>query len=151
LPSCLLSRNVNVKIYKTIILPVVLCECETQSLTVREEHRLRVLENRVLERIFEPKRDKITRKWRKSHNGELHNLYTHPIIIRQIKSKRMSWVGHMACMGEKRKVYKVLMGKPKVKRLLGRMRHSWENGIKMDLWETRWKGVVWIGTSGGFL
>jgi hypothetical protein len=94
-----MSRNVKVKIYKTIILPVVLYGCETWSLTLREEHRLRVFENRVLRRIFGPKRDEVTGEWRKLHSGELHNLYSSPDINRQIKSRRMRWAGHAACMG----------------------------------------------------
>jgi hypothetical protein len=89
LSSCLLSRNKKVKINKSIILPVVLYGCDTRSLTLREEHRLRVFEKRVLRGIFGPKRDKVTGEWRKLHNGELHNLYLSPNIIRQIKSKRM--------------------------------------------------------------
>jgi hypothetical protein len=80
--SRLLSRNVKVKIYKTILLPVVLYGCETWSLTLREEHRLSVFENRVLRRIFGPKRDEVTGEWRKLHNEELHNLYSSPYIIR---------------------------------------------------------------------
>jgi hypothetical protein len=80
-----LSRNVKVKIYKTIILPAVLCGCGTWSLTLREEHRLRVFENMVLRRIFGPKRDEVTGEWRRLHNGELHNLYSSPDIVRQIK------------------------------------------------------------------
>jgi hypothetical protein len=87
LSSSLLSRNVKVKIYKTIILPVVLYGCKTWSLTLREEHRLRVFENRVLRRIFGPKRDEVTGEWRKLHNEELHNLYSLPDIIRQVKSR----------------------------------------------------------------
>jgi hypothetical protein len=78
---------VKVKIYKTIILPVVLYGCETSSLTLREEHRLGVFENRVLRRIFGPKRDDVTGEWRKLHNEELHNLYSSPDIIRQVKSR----------------------------------------------------------------
>jgi len=97
------------QIYKTIILPVVLYGCETWSLTLREEHRLRVFENRVLRRIFGPKRDEVTGEWRKLHNEELHILYSSPIIIRQIKSRRMRWAGHVARMGEERNVYRVLM------------------------------------------
>jgi hypothetical protein len=85
LSSRLFSRKLKVKIYKTIILPVVLCGCETWSLTLREEHRLRVSENRVLRKIFGPTRDKVTEEWRKLHSGELHNLYSSPDIIRQIK------------------------------------------------------------------
>jgi hypothetical protein len=106
LSSRLLSRNVKVKIYKTIILPAVLCGCETWSLTLREEHRLRVFANRVLRRIFGPKRDEVTGEWRKMHNEELHNLYSSPDIIRQVKSRRMRLAGHVACMGEERKLYK---------------------------------------------
>jgi hypothetical protein len=89
LSSHLLSRNVKVKIYKTIILPVVLYGCETWSLTLREENRLRVFENRVLRRIFGPKRDEVTEEWKKLHSEELHILYSSPNIIRQIKSRRM--------------------------------------------------------------
>jgi hypothetical protein len=122
LSSRLLSRNVKVKIYKTIILPVVLYGCETWSLAIREEHRLRVFENRVLRRIFGPKGDEVTGKWRKLHNEELHILYTSPNIIRQIKSRRMRWAGHVARMGEERKMYNVLVGKPKRKIPLGRPR-----------------------------
>jgi hypothetical protein len=85
-----------VRIYKTIILPVVLYGCETWSLTVREEHKLRAIENRVLRRIFGPKRDRVTGGWRKLHNEELHNLYSSPSIIRTIKSRRMRWAGHVA-------------------------------------------------------
>jgi hypothetical protein len=88
LSSRLLSRNVKVKIYKTIILPVVLYGCETWSLTLRKEHRLRVFENRVLRRIFGPKRDEVTGEWRKLHSEELHNLYSSPDIIRQVKSSQ---------------------------------------------------------------
>jgi hypothetical protein len=84
------------KIYKTIILPVILYECETWSLTLREEHRLRVFENKVLKRIFGPKRDEATGGWRKVHNEELRDLYSSPSIIRIVKSRRMRWVGHVA-------------------------------------------------------
>jgi hypothetical protein len=83
----------------TIILPVVLYGCETWSLTLREEHRLRVFENRVLRRIFGPKRDEETGGWRKLHNEELHNLYSSPSVIRMIKSRRMRWAGHVARIG----------------------------------------------------
>jgi hypothetical protein len=119
-----------VQIYKTIILPVVLYECEIWSLTLREVHRLRVSENRVLRGIFGPKRDEVTGEWRKLHNEELHNLYSSPDIIGQIKSRRMRWAGHMARMVEGRNVYRVLVGKPEGKRPLGRPRHRWEDGIK---------------------
>jgi hypothetical protein len=136
--SCrLLSRNVKVTIYKTIILPVVLYGYETRPLTLREEHRLRVFENRVLRRIFGPKRDEVTGEWRKLHN-ELHSLYLSPNIIRQIKSRRMRWAGHVARMGEERYAYKVLVIKPEGKRPLGRPRRRWEDEIRLDLRETGW-------------
>jgi sorting nexin-29 len=106
LSSHLLSRNLKVKIYKTIILPVILHGCETWSLTLREEHRLRVFENRVL-RIFGPKRDEVTGECRKLHNEEIHNLYSSSDIIRQIKSRRMRWAGHVAHTGEGRNVCRV--------------------------------------------
>jgi hypothetical protein len=137
LSSRLLSRNVKVKIYKTIILPVVLYGCETRSLTLREEHRLGVFENRVLRRIFGRKRDEVMGEWRKLHNEEPPNLYSSPDIIRQVKSRQMSWGGHVASMGEERKVYKVLVGKPEGKR----PRHRWEDGIRMDLMEIGLGGV----------
>jgi hypothetical protein len=140
LSSRLLSRNLNVKIYKTIILPVVLHGCETWSVTLREEHRLRVFEIRVLRRIFGPKRDKVAGEWSKLHNGELHNLYSSPDIIRQIKSRRMRWAGHVALKVEGRKVYKVLVGTPEGKRQLGRPKRRWEDGLKMDLRVIGWGG-----------
>jgi hypothetical protein len=94
-----------------------------------------VFENRVLRRMFGPERDEVKGEWRKLHSGELHNLYLSPDIIRQIKSRRMMWAGHVACMGEGRNVYGVLVGKPEGKRPLGRPRRRWEDGIKMDLRE----------------
>jgi len=102
--SSLLSKNLNSKIYSTIILPVVLYGCETWSLTLREERRLRVLQNRVLRRIFGPKMDKVTGEWRKLHNEEPNDLYSSPNIVRMIKSIRMRWAGHVAHMGERRGV-----------------------------------------------
>jgi hypothetical protein len=95
----LLSKNVKIKIYRIIILPVVLYRCETWSLTLREECRLRVFENRVLRRIFEPKRDEVTGEWRRLHNKKLYALYSSPNIIRVIKSRRLRWAGHVARMG----------------------------------------------------
>jgi hypothetical protein len=121
--------------YETIILPVVLYGCETWSLTLREEHRLRVFEDRALRRIFGPKSDEVTGEWRKLHNEKLRNLYLSPDIIRQVKSRRMRWAGHVARMGEERKVYRVFVGKPEGKRPLVRPRRRWENGITIDLRE----------------
>jgi hypothetical protein len=91
-------------------------------------------------RIFGPKGDEVTGEWRKWHNGELHYLYASPDRNRQIKSRRMKWVGHVASMGEGRNVYRVLVGKPEGKRPLGRPRRGWEDGIKMDLREIGWGG-----------
>jgi hypothetical protein len=99
----------NARIYKTIILPVVLYGCETWSLRVREEHKLRVFENRVLSRIFRPNRDGETEGWRNLYNERLHNLYCSPSIIRIIKSRRMRWVGHVTRMVDKRNVYRLLV------------------------------------------
>jgi hypothetical protein len=93
-----LSHKLKIKIYKTIILSVALYGCKTWSLTLRVEHRLRVFENRVLGRIFGPKREE-DGSWRKLHNDELCSLYSSPNIVRVIKSRRMRWVGHVACMG----------------------------------------------------
>jgi hypothetical protein len=89
-----------IKIYRTIIFPVVLYGCETWSLTLREDCRLRVFENRVLRKIFGPKRDEVTGEWRRLHNEELYDLYTSPNIIWSIKSRRMRWAGHVACIGD---------------------------------------------------
>jgi hypothetical protein len=97
----LLSKNLKIKIYRTIILPVVYYWCETCSLTLREEHRLRVFENRVLRGIFGPKRDDVTGEWRKLHNEELHDLYSSRNIVRVIKSRIMRWAGHVARIGRR--------------------------------------------------
>jgi hypothetical protein len=138
---------VKVRIYKTIILPVVLYGCETWSLTVREEHELWVFENRVLRRIFGPKRNGVTRGRRKLHKEELHNSYSSPSKIRIIKSRRMRWAGHVARMGEKRNVYSLLVGKPEGKRPLGRPRCRWIDNIKMDILEIGVSVVDWIGVA----
>jgi hypothetical protein len=108
-----------------------------------EEHRLSVFENRVLRRIFGPKREE-DGLWIKLHNDELHSLYSSPNIVRVTKSRRMRWVGHVARMEEGRDVYSVLVGRPEGKRPLGRPRHRWENNIKIDLRETEIDGVNWI-------
>jgi hypothetical protein len=100
-----------------------------------------VFENRVLRRIFGPKRDQVTGEWRKLHNEELHNMYSSPDIIRKVKSTRMRWAGHVARIGEERKVYRVLVGKSEGKRPLGRPKRRWEDGIRMDLGEIGLRGV----------
>jgi hypothetical protein len=122
---------VKVRIYKTIILPVVLYGCETWSLTVREEHKLRVFENRMLRRLFGPKKDGMTGGWRKLHNEELHNLYSLSSIIRIIKP-RTKWVGYVAQMGEKRNTYRLLVREPKGKKSLGRPRCRWIDNININ-------------------
>jgi hypothetical protein len=124
---------------------VVQYRCETWSLTLREEHRLRVFKNRVLRRIFGLKRDEVMGGWRKLRNEELRDLYSSPSIIRIIKSRRMRWVGHIVRMGEKRNAYRLLVGKPEGKRPLGRPRRMWVDNIRMDLREVGWGDVDWIG------
>jgi len=99
LSSRLLPKNLKIKIYITIILPVVLHGCEIWSLTRREEKKLKVFENMVFRRIFGPRRNEVTGKWRRLHNEELNDLYSSPNIVRVIKSRRMRWAGHVARMG----------------------------------------------------
>jgi hypothetical protein len=137
---------------------VIIYGCETWSLTVREEHKLRVCENRVARRIFGPKRDGVTGGWRKLHKEEVNNLYSLPSKIIIIKSRRMRWAGHVARMAEKRNVFRLLVGKPEGKRPLGRPRRRWIDNIKMDILEiglsvVDWIGLVWlrIGTGGELL
>jgi hypothetical protein len=141
----LLSKNLKIRIYKTVILPVVLYGCGTWSLTLMEEQRQGVFENRVLRRIFGPKRDEVTGEWRKLHTEELHDLYFSPNIIRIIKARRMRWEGHVARMGKKRNAYRLLVGKPEGGRPIGRPRRRWLNNIRMDLAEVGWGVVDWIG------
>ena len=124
LSSSLLCKSIKIKIYSTIILPVVLYGCETWLLTLREEHRLRVFKNKVLRRIFGPKREEVTREWRKLRE-EMTDLYSSHNIERVTKSRRMRWAGRVARMGERRGVYKVLVGKPEGTRPLGRPRRRW--------------------------
>jgi hypothetical protein len=139
--SRLLSKNLKIRIYKTLIFPVVLYGCETWSLTLREEHRLEVFENRVLWRIFGPKRDEVTGEWRKLHNEELHELYSSPSIIRIIKARKMRWAWHVARMGEKRNAYRLLVRKPEGRRPLERPRRRWLDYIRMDVVEVGWGDV----------
>jgi len=144
LSSVLLSKNIKIKIYRIIVLPVVLYGCETWSLTSKEECRLRVFENRVLRRIFGPKRDEVTGEWRKLHNEELNELYSSPNIIRVIKLRIMRWAGNVAGMGKRRSAYAFVVRKSEGKRPLGRHRNGWEDNIKMDLQEVGWD-LDWIG------
>ena len=116
LSSSLLSKNLKIKIYRTIILPVVLYGCETWLLIFREERRLRVFENRVLRRVFGSKRDEVTGEWRKLHNEELSDLYSVPNIVRVVKSRRMRWAGHVAHMGDGRGVHRVLVQRKMMER-----------------------------------
>ena len=152
----MLSKKLKIKIYRTIILSVVLYGCEAWSLTLREERRLRVFENRVLRRVFGPKRDEVSGEWRKLHNEELSDLYSLPNIVRVVKSRRMRWAGHLGRMGQGRGVHRVLVGRPEGKRPLGRPRSRW--GIILRWIFRKWAGVVrtgwsWlrIGTGGGHL
>ncbi|PSN30233.1 hypothetical protein C0J52_27890 [Blattella germanica] len=133
LSSQLLSKNIKMKIYKTVILPVILYGCETWTLTLREEKRLRVFENKVLRKIFGLKRDEKTGEWRRLHNTELKDLYGKPDIIRKIKSHRIRWA-----------VRRILEGKPEGKRPVGRPRMKWENNINHDMREDRdvWRAYV---------
>ena len=144
LSSSLLSKNLKIKIYRTIILPVILYWCETWSPTLREERRLSVFENRVLRRIFGSKRVEVTGEWRKLHNEELNDVYSSPNIVRVIKSRRMRWAGHVAHMGERRGVYRVLVGKSEGKRPLRKSRRRWEDNNRMDLQEVVCGAMDWF-------
>ncbi|KAJ4447398.1 hypothetical protein ANN_09404 [Periplaneta americana] len=163
----LLSKNLKVSIYKTVILPVVLYGCKTWTLTLRKEQRLRMFDNKVLRKIFGAKRDEVTGEWRKLHNAELHALYSSPDIIRNIKSRRLKlaghvarmgqsrnvfrirlrWAGHVARVGESRNAYRVLVGRPEGKRPLGRPRRKWEDTIKMDLRKVGYDDRDWINVA----
>jgi len=147
------SKNLKIKVYRTIILPVVLFGSETWSLILREERKLRVFENMVLRRIFGPRRDEVTGEWRRLRNEELNDLYSSPNIVRVIKLRKMRWAGHVAHMGEERGVYRVLVGKPEGKRgdlgvdgwIIGWISRRWDVGI--------WTGLGWprIERGGGRL
>jgi hypothetical protein len=132
LSSSLLSKNVKIKIYRTIILPFVLYTCESWSLTLREECRLRVFENSVLRRILGPKRDEVTGEWRSLHYNA---LYFSRNTIRVMNSRRLRWAGHVAHMRERRGAYRALVGEPEGRGPLGRPRRKWEDNIKMDVRE----------------
>jgi len=112
---------------------------------LREVRKLRVFENMVLRRIFGPRRDEVTGEWSRLHNEELNDLYCSPNIVRVIKSRIMRWAGHVARMGEERRMYGVLVGKPEGKRPLGRPRRRWVDNIRMDLQEVECGYMDWIG------
>jgi hypothetical protein len=131
-------QKLKIKIYRSIILPVGLYGCETWLPILREECRLRIYDNRVLRRMLGPKRDEVTGEWRKLHNEELNDLYCSLNIVWVIKSRRMSWAGHVAHMGEWGGIYRVLVGEPEGKRPLVRPKCRWEDNIKMDLQEVGW-------------
>jgi hypothetical protein len=133
LSSSLLSKNVKIMIYRTIILPVVLYGCESWSPRLREESRLKIFNNRVLRRIFGPKRDEVTGKVRRLHNKELYAMYFSPNIIRIIKPRTLRCAGHVARVAERRGAYSSFVGKPEGRRPLGRPRSRWEDDIKTDL------------------
>jgi len=131
----LLSTNLKVKIYRTVILPVVLYGYETWSLTLREERKLRVFENMVLRRNFGPRKDEVMGEWRRLHNDKLNDLYSSPNIVQMIKSRRMRWAGHVARMGEER----------------GRIGSCWGNRREGDQWGDLgvdgWVILEWISRS----
>ena len=156
LSSRLLPKNLKIKIYRTIILPVVLYGCETCSLTLREERKLRVFENMVLRRIFGPRGFEVTGEWRRLHNEELNDLYCSPNSVRVIKSRRMRWAGHVARMGEERGCIGSWWGNRKERGhwgdlgldgwiILGRISRRWDVGIWTGL------GCPRIETGGGRL
>jgi len=127
-----------------MVIVLVLYGCETWLLTLREERKLRVFENRVLRRIFGPKWDEVTGEWRKLHNEELNDLRSSLSIFWVVKSRRTRWVGHVSHMGESKDIYRVLVEKTEGKTPLGRPRHRWEDNIKMDLQEVGCGGMGWI-------
>jgi hypothetical protein len=143
LSSSFLTKNLKIKIYRTIILYAVLYGCGTWSLTLREGRKLTVFENKVLRKIFGPKRDEETSEWRKLHEVR-NDLYSSPSIVRLIKSRRMRRARHVARMGKGRGVYRFSVGKPEGKRPLERHMRKWEDNIKMDLQELGCGGTDWI-------
>ena len=135
LSSNLLYKNINTNIYRTVILRVVMYGCETWSLTLREERRLKISENTVLRRTFWPRRDEVTGEWSKLHNEELYDLYSSPNIIWVTISRIIGWTEHVARIGERRGVYSILVVKSEGKRPLRRPWRRWKDNIKMDLQE----------------
>jgi len=139
----LISKNTKIKIYRTIILSVVLYGCETWSLTLREERRKRVFEKRVL-RLFGTKRVEVPGEWKKLPNGGLTDMYSSPIVFHVIKLRRMRWAGHVERIGERSGVYRFLVGKSEGKRPLGRAGRRWEDNIKMDIQDVGCGVMDWL-------
>jgi hypothetical protein len=139
-----LYTNVKIRIYETIIFPVALYGFENWSPTLREAHRLRMFENRVLRKIFGPQRDEVIGGWRKLHNEELHNLYCSLSIILMIKSRRTRSAWHAARMWIKRNEYRILVGNPEENKPVGRPRLRRVDNIKMDLRGIAWSDIKWI-------
>jgi hypothetical protein len=138
LSSSLLSKSIKIKIYRTVILPVILYGCETWSLILREERRLRVFKNRELRRILGPERDEVTGQWRRLYNEELYALYSSPNITQVIKSRKMRWAGHVAGMGERTSAYRALVGKPEGRRHLEDPGIDGKIILKKDYLEVGW-------------
>ena len=144
LSSSLLSKNIKIKIYITVILPLVLHGCETWSLTLRKKRRLRLFENSVLRKISGPRRDEVRGEWRKLHNEDLNDLHSSPSIFRVIKSRKMRWAKHVARIGDRRGAYRVVLERPEGNIPLRRTRRRWEDNIKMDLQEVGCGDMDWI-------
>ena len=125
-------------------MPVILYGYESWNTTLADEHKLRVFENKGLRKIYGPKRDEMTGEWRRLHNEELHGLYDSPDVVRIMKSRRLRWAGYVARMGEKRRLYSIVVGKPEGKRPLGRPRRRWEDNIRRDLREVGIRDENWL-------
>jgi len=136
------SRHLYIDIYICIYIYIYIY---VYTCILREERKLRVFENMVLRRIFGPRRDEVKGEWSRLHNEELNDLCSSPNIVRVIKSRKMRWVGHVARLGEKREVYRVLVGKPEGKRPMGKPRRKWADNIRMDLQEVGCGYMDWIG------
>jgi len=144
LSTSLLSKNIKIKIYRTILLSFVVYGCETWSLILRDQRRLRVFENRVLRRLLGPTWDEVKSEWKKLYNEKLNDLYCSPNVIWVNKSGRMRLAGHVVPIGEESGVHRDLVGKLEGKRPLGRSRRRWKDNINTDLQEVEWRDVEWI-------